>query len=83
MIFAANGESIDSISFWAGLPVNYKILSIWFKVEVPGNNDLPVISSPSMHPTDHISTALEYFVEPSKISGARYHLVATYSVKIG
>jgi hypothetical protein len=33
-----------------------------------------------MQPTDHISTALEYFVEPRRISGARYHLVATYSV---
>ena len=36
-----------------------------------------------MHPTDHISTALLYLVEPNKISGARYHLVATYSVKTG
>ncbi len=25
-----------------------------------------------MHPIDHISTALVYLVEPSKISGARY-----------
>ena len=36
-----------------------------------------------MHPTDHMSTALEYLVEPNKISGARYHLVATYSVRTG
>lgn len=36
-----------------------------------------------MQPTDHISTAFEYFVDPSKISGARYHLVATYSVNMG
>ena len=28
-----------------------------------------------------MSTAFEYFVDPSKISGALYHLVATYSVK--
>lgn len=34
-----------------------------------------------MHPTDHISTAFEYFVEPKRISGALYHLVATYYVK--
>ncbi len=33
---------------------------------------MPRICSPSMHPIDHISTALVYFVEPSKISGARY-----------
>lgn len=36
-----------------------------------------------MQPTDHMSTALEYLVEPSRISGALYHLVATYSVKTG
>jgi hypothetical protein len=36
-----------------------------------------------MQPTDHISTALEYLVEPSRIYGALYHLVATYSVSTG
>jgi hypothetical protein len=36
-----------------------------------------------MHPTDHISTALVYLLDPSKISGALYHLVATYSVMMG
>ena len=36
-----------------------------------------------MQPTDHISTALVYFEEPSKIYGALYHLVATYSVMMG
>ena len=30
-----------------------------------------------------MSTALEYLVEPRSISGARYHRVATYSVKFG
>lgn len=34
-----------------------------------------------MQPTDHISTALLYFELPKRISGARYHLVATYYVK--
>ena len=76
MILAAKGDSIDSTSFCEGFPVSYKILSIWFKVEVPGNKDLPVISYPKIQPTDHISTALEYLVEPNNISGARYHLVA-------
>ena len=74
---------MDYTSFCDGLPVSYKIRSIWFNVDVPGNNDLPVISSPRMQPTDHISTAFEYLVEPRSISGARYHLVATYSVKTG
>jgi hypothetical protein len=36
-----------------------------------------------MHPTDHMSTALVYFDDPKRISGALYHLVATYSVIIG
>ena len=33
-----------------------------------------------MQPIDHMSTAFVYLVEPSNISGALYHLVATYSV---
>ena len=53
------------------------------RVDVPGNSDLPVINYPRMHPTDHISTAFEYFVDPKRIYGALYHLVATYSVKTG
>jgi hypothetical protein len=36
-----------------------------------------------MHPKLHISTPVVYFYDPNKISGARYHRVATYSVKIG
>jgi len=39
--------------------------------------------SPKMQPIDHISTAVVYFEEPNNISGALYHLVATYSVRIG
>lgn len=35
-----------------------------------------------MQPNDHISTAYVYLVDPSNISGALYHLVATYSVRI-
>ncbi len=83
IIFAAKGDSIDYMSFCEGLPRSYRILYIWFSVEFPGNIDLPFISSPKMQPTDHISTAFEYFVEPSKIYGALYHLVATYSVRFG
>lgn len=67
IILAARGESTDSISLGVGLPVNSRILSIWFRVEVPGNRDLPVINYPRMHPTDHISTAFEYLVDPNKI----------------
>lgn len=39
-----------------------------------------MIISARIHPTDHMSIALEYFYEPRTISGALYHLVAIYSV---
>ena len=83
IMFAANGDSIDSMSFCDGLPISSRIRSIWFSVEFPGNVDLQIISYPKIHPTDHMSTAFEYLVEPNKIYGALYHLVATYSVKLG
>lgn len=41
-----------------------------------------MIISAMMQPTDHTSMALEYWCEPRTISGARYHLVAMYSVRI-
>jgi hypothetical protein len=44
---------------------------------LPGKMGLPVSISPRMQPSDHMSTPLVYFVEPSRISGARYHRVAT------
>ena len=44
---------------------------------------LPRSNSPRMQPMLHISTPFVYVWDPSSISGARYHLVATYSVKIG
>jgi len=50
---------------------------------VPGKIAFPIINSPNIHPTLHISTAFEYFFDPNRISGALYHLVATYSVRIG
>jgi|LakMenEpi03Aug12_release.lakeMendotaPanAssembly.Ray.scaffolds.fasta_scaffold5592800_1 hypothetical protein len=36
-----------------------------------------------MHPKLHISAGVEYDLEPKRTYGARYHLVATPSVKIG
>ncbi|KAH3668815.1 hypothetical protein OGAPHI_002570 [Ogataea philodendri] len=47
---------------------------------VPGNNGLPESISARMQPTDHTSIAVVYSWNVSMISGARYHLVATYSV---
>lgn len=66
-----------SISSWLGRPVTSIILSSWFSVLVPGKNGLPNSNSARMQPNDHISTPFVYFVEPSKISGALYHQVAT------
>ena len=37
----------------------------------------PPSSSPKMHPLLHMSTEKAYLVDPSKISGALYHRVAT------
>ena len=67
MMLAAKGDSMASMSLLVGLPTNSSIFSIWLRVLLPGNIDLLLISSPSMHPTDHISTAFEYLVDPSNI----------------
>lgn len=58
-------------------------LSIWFNVEFPGNIGFPIIISPNMHPKLQTSAGFEYFLDPSKISGALYHRVAMYSVRSG
>ena len=50
-----------------GGPVHVNTLYIWFKVEFPGNIGLPFRIYPSKQPKLHTSTALVYFLEPSKI----------------
>lgn len=82
-IFHASELSMLSMSSFLGLPVSSSTRSIWFSVLTPGKIDFPMISSPNMHPTLHMSTALVYFVLPRRISGARYQRVATYSVRTG
>lgn len=47
---------------------------------LPGNSGLPFSISAKMHPTLQTSMAFVYSLKVSIISGARYHLVATYSV---
>lgn len=47
---------------------------------LPGNRGFPLSISARMQPTDHTSMALVYSLKVNMISGARYHLVATYSV---
>lgn len=69
-------------SFSVGGPVQASTFSNWFMVEVPGNSGFPFCISASMQPMLQISIAREYFLEPSRIYGARYHLVAMYSVRM-
>ena len=51
------------------------------KFVLAGNNGFPLSSSGIMHPRAQISIDLSYDLDPTKSSGARYHLVETYSVK--
>lgn len=46
----------------------------------PGNKGFPLSISARIQPTLHTSIALVYSLNVNIISGARYHLVATYSV---
>ena len=50
---------------------------IWLIVLEPGNRGLPRIISARMQPRLHMTTPAVYFLEARRISGARYHLVAT------
>jgi len=45
--------------------------------EVPWKMGTPSSISPKMHPIDQMSVPYVYAVDPSKISGDLYHLVAT------
>jgi hypothetical protein len=77
IIVDAKGERAADMSSGDGFPVHSRTLSSWFIVELPGKHGLPRHISPRMQPTAHISTPFVYRVEPKRISGARYHLVAT------
>jgi hypothetical protein len=57
------------------------IFNYYSLLSSPGKIGVFVINSAKMHPTLHISTALEYLFQFNKTSGALYHLVAIYSVK--
>lgn len=54
------------------------ILKISSISESPGKMGLRVHISAKIHPTDHMSTPVEYCRPPRRISGARYHSVTTY-----
>ena len=77
-IYFPNYVLKDFMSLKVGGPVQVRTLYIWLRVEFPGNKGRPLMISPIKQPKLQTSTALEYFLEPSKIYGARYHLVAIY-----
>lgn len=56
-----------------------KILKISSISESPGKSGLRVHISAKIAPTDHISTPVEYWRPPKRISGERYHNVTTWS----
>ncbi len=55
-----------------GVPSKEKILCSCSISAFPGKSGLRVSSSAKMHPTDHMSTAVEYCLAPSSSSGGRY-----------
>ena len=49
--------------------------------ESPGKRGLLVVISANIVPTAHISTGSAYVLQPSRISGGRYHRVTTCVVQ--
>ena len=65
-----------------GGPFHITTFYNWFIVEVPGKSGFPFCISPKRQPMLQISMARVYLLDPNRIYGARYHLVAIYSVSI-
>mmetsp|Transcript_514 Transcript_514/g.1321 ORF Transcript_514/g.1321 Transcript_514/m.1321 type:complete len:301 (-) Transcript_514:43-945(-) len=63
-----------------GVPSSRKMRISWSSSELPGKSGRPDAISPKMHPTDQISTGVEYLRLPINTSGARYHSVTTSCV---
>lgn len=63
-----------------GLPLKRHRRFSCFMLSAPGNSGMRPISSATMQPTAHISTAEVYLCQPTSTSGARYQRVVTYSV---
>jgi hypothetical protein len=77
IIVAALSALRDYSSDRLGLPVKEIILSIWFKVELPGKIGFPISISAKIQPMLQTSADLPYELDPRRTSGALYHLVAT------
>jgi hypothetical protein len=56
----------------SGVPKCLKMVSNCVSSEVPVKSGLPLIISANIHPILHMSTGVEYFLDPNNTSGARY-----------
>lgn len=52
----------------------------WSISDFPGNSAAIDKNSAKIHPTDHMSIGIEYSLQQSNSSGARYHKVTTIDV---
>lgn len=52
----------------------------WSISDFPGNRAVIERNSANIHPTDHISIGIEYSLQHSNSSGARYQSVTTIDV---
>lgn len=63
-----------------GVPKILKIFCNWLASVSPGNRGFPFTISAKIHPTDQMSTGVEYLRLPISTSGALYHSVTTSCV---
>ena len=68
------------MSYEDGVPSTEMMRCTWSRKSSPGKRGCLPKSSARMQPTDQMSTALVYSLALRITSGARYHLVTTYSV---
>ena len=81
--------ALDELHVWSvsrstrrGTPPSARCMTrSWSASLSPGNMGCPSAISPIRHPIAKTSTFTSYAREPRRSSGARYHRVATYSVR--
>jgi hypothetical protein len=77
LFFQDSSFSRSFQSSFVGVPMTSNIFSIWFSSDYPGNRGLSRIISKKIHPMLQISIVVEYFLDPRRTSGGRYHKVTT------
>lgn len=76
----ADSFPIYFISSSLGVPNKLTILCTWSSQSLPGKSGVLLINSAMMQPMDHTSNCSSQCLALRITSGARYHLVTTYSV---